>query len=141
MNYNFEQMVDEAYEKLNNDIDNYINNLKLPTIDYESTATRLHWKNIMMYIQMINRTPEHFLSFMKNELCNKEINWYSANKEDGLIIHGKYLKSSIVHNLIIKYINIYVICSSCKNINTVLNKITTKKYEFKCLSCEMIKII
>lgn len=136
---NFNIMVDEAYKILNND--NFINNIILPKIECEINSTRLYWKNIIKYLDIINRSHEHFLLFLKNELYNKEINWYSANKNDGIIIHGKYIKQSQISDLIKKYINLFVICPSCKNTNTELNKMTIKKYEFKCLACKMTKIV
>jgi translation initiation factor 2 beta subunit (eIF-2beta)/eIF-5 len=135
----FNAMVDEAYELLENN--DTIQNLVLPKIDTEISITRMYWKNIMDYLNIINRSPDHFIIFLKNELCNKEINWYSGNKEDGIIIHGKRQKNSDILELIKKYINIYVICSSCKKLNSELNKITNKKYEFKCLDCEMTKTV
>lgn len=135
----FTIMVDEAYNILNND--NFINNIILPKIDCDITPTKLYWKNLTDYLNIINRSSDHFYNFIKNELSNKEINWYSANKNDGIIIHGKYLKISLLLDLIKKYINLFVICTSCKNTNTILTRITTKKYEFKCLACEMVKVI
>ncbi len=95
----------------------------------------------MNYLNILNRSSEHFMLFLKNELCDKEINWYSSNKLDGIIIHGKCQKNANIMELIKKYINIFVICSSCKKINTELTKITLKKYNFKCLYCGMNKIL
>ena len=139
MNDNFNFMVDEAYDMLENNIVEH--NLILPKIQTEISVTRLYWKNIMDYLNIINRCPDHFMIFLKNELCNKEINWYSGNKNDGIIIHGKCQKNSVILELIKKYINIFVICQSCKKINTELIKLTFKKYEFKCLTCGMTKIL
>ena len=141
--YDFNMMVDEAYDILeyNNNSIHIDDKLLLPKLDTEISSTRLYWKNIMDYLNILNRPSEHFMLFLKNELCNKEINWYSGNKLDGIILHGKCQKNSNIIELIKKYINIYVICSSCKKSNTELIKITCKKYNFKCLSCEMSKIL
>ena len=53
---NFITMVDEAYElldnlKLNDKIDN---DLLLPKLDVEITVTKLYWKNIMEYLNILN---------------------------------------------------------------------------------------
>ncbi len=141
MDKTFIEMVDDAYKLLNTDNNNITNDISLPKLDIEITITKLYWKNIMSYINIINRNPEHFIIFLKNELSNNEINWYSENKDDGIIIHGKGLKKLNLSDLIKKYINIYVICPSCKKKNTELNKITIKKYDFKCLMCFMQKTI
>lgn len=143
MNNNFIDMVNEAYEILDN-ISNTTqieNDLILPKLITEISPAKLYWKNIVNYLNILNRSPDHFYIFLKNELCNNDINWYSENKEDGIIIHGKYLKNIVIIELIKKYINMYVICDSCKKKYTTLNKITTKKYEFKCLNCGMSKIL
>jgi translation initiation factor 2 beta subunit (eIF-2beta)/eIF-5 len=143
-NNDFNLMIDEAYFKLNELIDISITineKLILPKIETEICSTKLYWKNIIEYLDILNRSPEHFMLFLKNELCDKEINWYSGNKLDGIIIHGKYQKNSNIVDLIKKYINAYVICTSCKKMNTELIKITLKKHNFKCLSCEMNKIL
>jgi translation initiation factor 2 beta subunit (eIF-2beta)/eIF-5 len=135
INENFTLMVNEAYQLL----DVYSEDkLILPKLESEITNNKLYWKNIMEYLTILNRIPEHFIYFLKNELNNNEINWYSGNKLDGIIIHGKHKKNAEIIELIKKYINIYVVCSCCKKLNTELNKITSKKYEFKCL--KMVQI-
>jgi translation initiation factor 2 beta subunit (eIF-2beta)/eIF-5 len=141
MNNEFMLMVDEAYELLNKEENQTDNDLLLPKLDTEISVTKLYWKNIMEYMNLLNRNPDHFVIFIKNELCNNEINWYSDNnKKDGIIIHGKRQKNARILEVLKKYINVYVICSSCKKKYTELTKITSKKYQFKCLTCEMTKI-
>ena len=106
-NYNFISMVDEAYELLNSktkitneqslDKHEFLDtNLLLPKLDIETTITKLYWKNIQAYLTIINRPDEHFIIFIKNELCNNKINWYSDNKKDVIIINGKYQKVKII---------------------------------------------
>jgi translation initiation factor 2 beta subunit (eIF-2beta)/eIF-5 len=139
-NINFLDMVNKSYLILDN-ITNINNNIVLPKLQTEITPTKLYWKNIIEYITILNRNDEHFYLYIKNELRDKDINWYTNNKNDGIIIYGKNLKKINLLDLIKKYINLYVICSSCKKADTIMNKITSKIYEFKCLSCEMIKNI
>jgi translation initiation factor 2 beta subunit (eIF-2beta)/eIF-5 len=137
-NYSFDSMVNESYQLLEVYSED---KLVLPKLETEINMSRLYWKNIMEYLNVLNRSPDHFYIFLKNELCNNEINWYSGNKDDGILIRGKNKKNTEIIELIKKYINKYVICSCCKKINTELNKITSKKYEFKCLCCEMTKCL
>jgi len=139
LDINFMNMVDEAYELLN--VNNVKSNIILPKMNIETGTTRIHWKNINEYLNIINRDSEHFLYFLKNELCNKSLNWYSNNINDGLIIHDRHIKIKRLTELVKKYITTYVTCASCKNINTILNKISTKKYEFNCMNCYMNKYI
>jgi len=132
MNYEFNILMNEAYESLekNNDA-----KLVLPKIEYETAVTRLHWKNVIDYLRLIKRNPEHFISFLKSEYQDKEISWYSGNIADGLIIHGKFLKQQIINDFILKYINQFVTCSACKSNDTELSKLSSKLYSFECLSC------
>jgi translation initiation factor 2 beta subunit (eIF-2beta)/eIF-5 len=132
MDFNFETMVNEAYNNLEEYKDEI---LIIPKIETEILPTRLHWKNVKEYLKVINRDPEHFMTYIKYELSGKEINWYSNSKSDGLIIHGRNQKKEI-SDIAIKYINDHVICSSCKKTNT-----TITKSEFECLVCGMKKFI
>ncbi len=45
---NFNQLLDEAYEQLDNN-DN-INIIVLPKIETEIGTTRLHWKNVNLFL-------------------------------------------------------------------------------------------
>ena len=135
----FESSVDEAYEKLCN-----LNNktkIILPDFKVDSTSTRVHWSNIEEILKTMNRDLDHFISWLKNELVDKDISWLSGSKSDGIIINGKRLQKTTIVNLVIKYSNIYVICSSCKTIETTMCKIARKQYKFKCSNCGMEKNI
>jgi translation initiation factor 2 beta subunit (eIF-2beta)/eIF-5 len=147
MNYtfDFDKMVDECYELLNNNsssLDKQVNNLILPNMIIETSVVRLHWKNVIDYLNVINRNPEHFIDFLRKEMPNKQINWYSGDKKEGLLIHSNRQKKAEISNLAIKYVNNYVSCLCCHKNNSELTKdIDTKKYEFKCLECGFNKFI
>jgi len=131
--YNFEEMTNEAYQLLNpSDSGNL---LILPEIELEIATTRLHWKNVKAYLQVIRRHPDHFMDFLKHELPTKELNWFSGSKSDGLIIQGKKQKKAEITDLARKFVNICVVCSTCKKPNTEMNKISSKYYEINCLDC------
>jgi translation initiation factor 2 beta subunit (eIF-2beta)/eIF-5 len=132
MTCEFNILMNEAYEQLDNDNDS---KLILPKIECDTTVTRLHWKNVIEYLKLIERNPDHFINFLKSEYQDKEISWYSGNISDGIIIHGKFLKQNIISDFIIKYISNFVTCSACKSNYTKLSKLTSKLYCFECLEC------
>ena len=138
MNYEFDILMNEAYECLEKKNDA---KLVLPKINCDISVTRLHWKNIIDYLKLIKRNPDHFISFLKSEYQDKEISWYSGDIADGLIIHGKFLKQQMVIDIILKYINHFVTCSACKSNETELSKLSSKLYSFECLTCGHTKNI
>ena len=133
----FNKMVDEVYLLIDY---NKKKKIILPIIDVKIETNRLYWKNVKCLLTSINRCPDHFLLFLKYELNNKDINWISAlSIENGLIIHQKYPKLKNLKEVINKYIDNFVICSSCNSYNTLLNKFMCKKYSFSCMDCGMNK--
>jgi translation initiation factor 2 beta subunit (eIF-2beta)/eIF-5 len=136
--FNFNLLVDEVYDKICKKNDNNI--LILPNLIYESYTTKIIWKNVTEYLNIINRDVDHFLMFLKFELHGKIISWYSNNKDEGIIFHH-IKKRKEINELSIKYVNNYVICNSCNKYNTLLQKNKDiKKYEFICLECGYNKI-
>jgi translation initiation factor 2 beta subunit (eIF-2beta)/eIF-5 len=133
MSYDFDTLMNEAYESLEKTTNN--THLILPKIIYETTVTRIHWRNVIDYLKIIKRQPDHFISFIKAEYPDKEISWFSNSISDGIIIHGKFLKQQLLHDFAMKYINVYVICSACKSADTELTKLSSKMYSFECLDC------
>jgi translation initiation factor 2 beta subunit (eIF-2beta)/eIF-5 len=132
MTYEFNILMNEAYEQLDKKSGSQ---LILPKIDCETTVTRLHWKNVIDYLKVIKRNPDHFINFLKTEYPDKEISWFSSSISDGLIIHGKFLKKHMINDIAIKYINQNVTCSACRSNKTELSKISSKLYCFECLDC------
>lgn len=131
---NFETMVNETYNYIEQDIKG--ETLILPKSIIECTITKLYWKNVKNYLKVIKRHPDHFMNFLKKEFTNREVNWVSSSKSDGLIIHGKGLKPNNITEISLKYVNMYVKCSSCKKTNTFMIK-----SDFECLDCGMKKYI
>lgn len=134
----FNLMLDEAYDLL---YKNPINKLIIPIINIDKTPTRLHWTNVSALLNVINRSSQHLLQYLKYELSNKEINWVSDNIDLGLFIYGKNIKKEFLTELVLKYVNNCVICSSCKSYDTILTKFNSKKYNFECNNCKMTKVI
>jgi translation initiation factor 2 beta subunit (eIF-2beta)/eIF-5 len=135
----FEELLNDAYTQLGQKSGKQI--LVLPSIEIETTPTRLHWKNVEKFCQAVSRDPEHFISFLKKEIVGKEINWFSGSKADGLIIHGKRQNKKDISEMALKYVKICVTCPSCKNSNTTLTKESSKNDKFECLDCGMSKFV
>jgi translation initiation factor 2 subunit 2 len=130
---NFDNLVDKAYNELGNKKPKQ--KLVIPENIVEIESTRLYWKNVEDFLLLTNRCAEHFMKWLKSELPSQEINWLSNSKSDGLIIHGKKQNKTIINNFVFKYINKFVICSSCKSYNTLLTK-NQNQYEFNCNDCK-----
>jgi len=138
MNIDFDEMVDDIYSNLTR---TKSNSLKLPNNVIEFLPTKIYWKNVKDILDIINRDPHHFLDYIKNQYTNREIQWYSGDFNDGLIIHGKNLKNNDIINITHKYINTFVICSSCMSNDTIMTKSHLKKYNFICNNCKMNKYL
>ena len=130
----FEELLDDAYAQLGRKFEK--KTLLLPQLEVEVSPTRMHWKNVVQFCDIIKRDPEHLSSFLKKEMMGKDINWFSASKADGLIVHGKRLNKKDITEMALKYVNVFVTCTSCKNSNTVLTK-----EKFECLDCGMNKFM
>lgn len=135
---NFDNMLNEAYSLLGLKEEN--NKLILPDLLLEYGTTKVHWINIEHFLKTINRPSNHFIKWLNKEIPNININWLSNLETDGLLLHNKNIKKDYLINILLKYINNYVICSSCKSYNTIIQK-NNKQYEFICLNCEMKKYI
>ena len=131
---NFEEMVDEAYKILNVNTKTKTT-LILPNLKTLIETTRLIWNNADEIINVIHRPHEHFTSWLSDELPDKKVNWVSSDKKDGLIIHGKYKNDKELGILVLKYINMFVVCN-CKSTDTEM-----KKNQFICNDCGMTKYI
>ncbi len=139
MSYNFEEMVNEAYQTLAETNSEGCNKLVLPKIETNIETTRMHWKNVKEFLKVVCRHPDHFMAFLKSELPDKEINWFSGSKSDGLLIHGKRLKQTLIVEMSMKYINMYVLCPSCGKCDTSLNKFDSRLLKFECHDCGTTK--
>ena len=82
MNIDFDEMVDDIYSNLTR---TKSNSLKLPNNVIEFLPTKIYWKNVKDILDIINRDPNHFLDYIKNQYTNREIQWYSGDFNDGLI--------------------------------------------------------
>jgi translation initiation factor 2 beta subunit (eIF-2beta)/eIF-5 len=135
----FNDMVNEAYMMLDKKERSSMK-LVLPNIKTEVSRTRLIWINIEEIMCTINRMSDHFIHWLQNEIPDKKINWFSGDKMDGIIIHGKYKNNNMLTALVLKYINNYVVCS-CKSPNTIINKMESGELKFICNDCGMSRYV
>jgi translation initiation factor 2 beta subunit (eIF-2beta)/eIF-5 len=131
----FDKMVEEAYMFLT-DNSKQREKLIIPDIKTNIETTRLHFININNILKIIRRTPDHFSSWLSAEIPDKTINWLSSDKDEGLIIHGKFRKDTEIAKLVLKYVNMFVVCTSCKSTNTDMTKT-----QFICNDCMMTKFV
>ena len=130
----FETMAIEAYQLL---IKKSEKTLVLPELNCNITPTRLHWTNTKDFLRIIDRPPSHFFKWMQNEISDKKISWVSEHVSDGIIIHHtKRQNKKEITAVALKYVNTFITCSSCTNVNTTMTKHPKLScYEFECLSC------
>ena len=88
------------------------------------------------------RNSNDFITFLKKEMPGKEISWYSADKNEGILFHGKKQNSGTVLKLLTKYIENFVVCPSCKKMNTIIDIDHTSKFDkFICQQCGFTKYV
>jgi translation initiation factor 2 subunit 2 len=132
---NFNEMLDNAYNELEKQKKNMENvQIPKPNINIQSNKKTV-WKNAYIILERLKRSKEseHFLKYINEEL-NKSVTW-KKNKEDGLMIDGIF-KKPIIQNSLTKYIEKFIVCDQCNNINTRISK--NKKlrlWNFKCMMC------
>ena len=130
----FNSMLDEVYTIINESKEN-ISGIRLPEIIFINNGTKVIWKNVKDFLRLVKRNPTHLLNFLNVELLNK-VNWISESKSDGLNFRFK-IKKEVLSSLLIKYVKEYVICKSCKSLNTNIEKDKEiRKYIFKCNNCK-----
>jgi len=109
--------------------------LILPKIELTSSTTNTYWKPKKL-LQLINRDPQHFVTFINNEIGN--VTWKSSSISDGLVMIGR-IKKNKIQDCVHRYIKQYVICNICKSSKTDLDKNkNTRLIELKCRDCKSV---
>lgn len=130
----FEEMLVELYNNL--DQNNDIFKISLPEPIIIKNGSNIIWKNVKDFLRITKRPPDHFLNFLRKE-GNVVINWISESKSDGLIFSQKKIRSDFLIDQMKLYLKEYVICKSCKSINTYIEKDKQiRKYNFICKNCD-----
>jgi len=87
------------------------------------------WSNFVEICKLLNRKPEHFMSYVMTELGTNG----SIDGSLSLVIKGRFQPKQI-ENVIRHYISEYVACRMCKSPETLLQK-ENRLYFLVCQSC------
>ena len=138
MELDFDEMIDDIYSELNKSKDTYVLKLDKPILKVTSTNT--FWPNAKKVIKGLKRPPEMVIKFLSEEL-NRNINWKSSNKNEGIVLERK-VHFNIFNSAFQKFINNYVLCKKCKSSNTVVKKENEiRAYRLYCRNCKMDYIL
>lgn len=124
MEYNLEELLNRGYEKIN--IKKSKNIFIPPQIKIQNKRTYI--TNINDICQCIKRDINDVIEFINDKLV------ISIICNEGLKINNIYNEQQI-KEVLSKYIKNYVICKSCKSINTIIN-IKNKQKILKCNDCK-----
>ncbi|MGL5898542.1 MAG: hypothetical protein ACRCZW_02555 [Lactobacillaceae bacterium] len=125
----YETLLNNGISILKKDMENLNNNrVKLPLeVKREGRKTTL---NICTVAKTLNRNVEHLVKFITTELVTT-----GAVKQDGYLwIKGNYIKSE-VQNVLRRYIEQYVVCKICDNVDDTDIIKEKKLYFLKCYKC------
>ena len=134
-NDSYDIMLTELYNNLKSNINKP---LIITDIQLESSRVKTIWVNITTIMKSIKRDANIFINFLKNEL-KVDVTWKSNNKSEGIIIFMKSCKKEQLVSLLKKFINKFVICTSCKSYRTKIKKNKKARlYDLKCYNCKTI---
>ena len=108
--------------------------MSVPILKYEGNGNgqRTVFLNIQEISTQINRDAKLLLSYLSLSLGCQTIN----NKDGLVILYGTHENEKIL-NIIYDFINIFVLCSKCKNPETVFIKEKKNIYK-QCNACSGI---
>jgi translation initiation factor 2 subunit 2 len=119
--YTYQYLLSRALTNLKKDVPQLTGTpikVKLQPLDVQKEGIRKTIvTNFMQFCKQVNREHTHVMAFILAELC-------VIGSLDGtlrLVLRGRFNSSSI-ESIARKYINEYVICNACKNIDTLLHK-------------------
>ncbi|GAM18819.1 hypothetical protein SAMD00019534_019940 [Acytostelium subglobosum LB1] len=102
--------------------------MKTPTV-FRDGSRKTVWANFSEICQILNRKPEHVLSYVFTELGTNG----SVDGNHRLVVKGRFT-SQQMEVVIRHYISEYVACRNCKSPNTVLER-TNRLYFLSCNVC------
>lgn len=133
-------LVDEIYDTISENSElfgNKKNHIDKPDVKYENRKT--FWYNYGKNCFQINRNMEQLKRFIEKELAVES----SINDKSNLIIRGKY-NFAMIANIYKKYIINYVRCSTCKSIETTIERNSSNRLDYlkcsnpKCNTCKVV---
>jgi translation initiation factor 2 subunit 2 len=131
----YDEMLDRLYEQIHASNPQHFERtnkkLKAPTVQRVGT-TRTSWSNFADCCKSMTRDQDHVQLFVLSELGATG----SIDGDNNFIIKGKYL-SKIIENLMRKYLDEYVRCTTCRSLETALTRDAISRLHFvKCKSCQ-----
>jgi len=138
--YLYQTMLDRVYELLNKnnpEISN-IKKYKLPPIQIiKNGPKKIIWVNFNEICKCMNRTVEHLFQYFLSELGAEG----SLDEHVRFIIKGRFAPLYI-ESILRKYIQEYVLCTSCGSFNTRLTKDSVSRLYFLfCNDCVCSKSV
>lgn len=93
--------------------------------------------NVQVIAHVLQRNPEHLIQYLFAELGTSG----SIDGEKRLIIKGRF-QSKNIESVLRRYIQEYVICKTCKSMNTELKRESTNRLHFiVCKACGSTKSV
>ena len=138
--YSYQTMLDRVYEFLNKNNPEISNKkiYKLPPIQIiKNGPKKIIWVNFNEICKCMNRTVEHLFQYFLSELGAEG----SLDEHVRFIIKGRFAPLYI-ESILRKYIQEYVLCTSCGSFNTRLTKDSISRLYFLfCNDCVCSKSV
>lgn len=110
--------------------------LKPPQVAREGTKKTV-FINFMELCKSMNRNHEHVLQFLLSELGTSG----SLDGTQRLIVKGRFLPKAF-ETVLRRYINDYVLCNSCKSVDTLLDRDSSTRIMFlRCQQCSASRTV
>jgi translation initiation factor 2 beta subunit (eIF-2beta)/eIF-5 len=134
-------LLDEIYGTIDSNGELFGNrsniNISKPEVKYENRKT--FWYNFGKNCSQVKRTTAQLKKYYEKELGVET----SINEKSSLILRGKY-DTNLIASLYKKYIKNYVICTSCRSIQTEIIRKSSNRLDYlKCLNpkCNTCKVV
>ena len=131
--YKLSYLLDRAYDQLEKVEETKCSAINQPQINRKNKKTYIG--NFIEISGQLNRPPDHFKSYIDDELCCST----SIDGIGSLVCQGIFNDIGL-HKIIAQYIKKYVQCSECKSINTSLIKKNRISF-IDCSKCKSVKAI
>lgn len=134
--YTYEFLLDRVFSKLssnNPELTQKKDKVRLKPLEVCKEGTRKTvFTNFSNLCKELNRDKDHLLLFITSELCVNA----SIDGNERLIIRGKYSPSQI-QKIVTNYITQYVLCQSCKSMDTLIDRDKSTRLGFlRCNVCQ-----
>lgn len=133
--YTYEEMLDRAFGILREHNPNLgggkkRTTLKPPQVAREGTKKTV-FTNFMELSKAMNRQHEHVQAYLMAEMGTSG----SLDGQQRLVIKGRFAPKDF-ENILRRYVNEYVLCSSCKSPDTLLDRDSASRIMFlRCQQC------